>query len=632
MWRHLAIFVVICAGLFCAPEAARADKRVALVIGNSGYQNVNKLPNPAKDAAAMAGMLTKIGFDVVNNKEDATITDMRKMVRDFSDQAANADVALVYYAGHGIELNGTNYLIPVDARLERDVDVEDETVSLDRIVRILDPVHKLRLVILDACRDNPFQETMKRSLSSRGVTRGLAKVEPDNPNTLIAYAAKAGSTASDGAGDHSPFTTALLRQLPTPGQDLRKSLGYVRDDVMKQTSNQQEPFVYGSLGGDDVVLVPGAKAAPAAIRASVAALDPNSQLRQDYELAAQINTKAAWEAFLKTYAQGFYADLARAALGKLSEPASPQLSATATPSEQRNLSAASPPDHAQPGDAAGISISSYAGKSFRVTFTEVQEQDSPNPGKIGYSGRESAIYIKAADQIASRYSAVPRQPNNMGRYASAAPGGVNNGMQVNYDGHQFLLILQAADHRVMVTFSPSGSTCSASIAYELMAGKTYYTFRSNATGDLVLMRALRADHVVCWVSATDEVGEPPVASAQPVATPAATQQTPAASPTPPTTAAPASTASPSPSASSSPTSAATDACARIEAACESAGFIFGAASDGTGLLKDCYNPIIERTSQPAIAKRHPLPKVDAALVDTCRSSRTMPSASPRPAK
>ncbi len=630
MWRLVAILAVVCAGFFCAPEAALADKRVALVIGNSGYQNVNKLPNPAKDAAAMAAMLTKMGFDVVNNKEDATIADMRKMVRDFSDQAANADVALVYYAGHGIELNGTNYLIPVDAKLERDVDVEDETVSLDRIVRILDPVHKLRLVILDACRDNPFQENMKRSLSSRGVTRGLAKVEPDSPNTLIAYAAKAGSTASDGAGDHSPFTTALLKQLPTPGQDLRKSLGYVRDDVMKQTNNQQEPFVYGSLGGDDVVLVPGAKAASAPIPASVAALDPNSQLRQDYELAAQINTKPAWEAFLKTYAKGFYADLARAALGKLSEPpASPQLAATATAAEQRNLSAASPLDHPQPGDAAGININAYVGKSFRVTFTEVQEQDSPNPGKIGFSGRESAIYIKSADQITSRYSATPRMPNNMGRYASAAPGGVNNGMQVSYDGHQFLLILQAPDHRVTVTFTPNGSTCSATIGYELMAGKTYYTFRANATGDLVLMRALRADRVVCWVSTTDEVGEPAVASAQPVATPAPIPPVPASSsPAPSAASSPAPSASPS----SSPTSAATAACARIQAACETAGFTFGAASDGTGLLKDCYNPIVERMPQPAIARKHPLPKVDSALVDSCRSSRTMPSASARPAK
>ncbi len=313
----LAIFLAV----ILQTSSAFADKRVALVIGNSAYQNVARLPNPAKDAAAMADMLRKAGFNVVNSKQDVGNSDMRRMVRDFSDQARDADVAVVYYAGHGIEIDGTNYLLPVDTRLERDVDVEDEAVSLDRIVRILDPVKKLRLVILDACRDNPFQQTMKRSLSSRGVTRGLAKVEPENPNTLVAYAAKAGSTASDGDGDHSPFTTALLQQLPVPGQDLRKSLGYVRDAVMKKTDNKQEPFVYGSLGGDDVVLVVGAKPQPAAVPAQVSSLDPNSPLRRDYELAAQINTKAAWDAFLKTYPKGFYADLARAAQSKLSDSA-----------------------------------------------------------------------------------------------------------------------------------------------------------------------------------------------------------------------------------------------------------------------------------------------------------------------
>jgi Caspase domain len=619
MWRLLVLVAVVCAGVLGTAAPAMADKRVALVIGNSGYQNVNKLPNPAKDAAAIAAMLTKIGFDVVNNKEDATNADMRKMVRDFSEQAANADVALVYYAGHGIELNGTNYLIPVDARLERDVDVEDETVSLDRIVRILDPVKKLRLVILDACRDDPFQQTMKRSLSTRGVTRGLAKVEPENPNTLIAYAAKAGSTASDGAGDHSPFTTALLKQLPTPGQDLRKSLGYVRDDVMKQTDNQQEPFVYGSLGGDDVVLVPGASPAAAPIPASVAALDPNSQLRQDYELAAQVNTKAGWEAFIKNHSGGFYADLARAALGKLTDAPPAQLAATNP--NQRNLSPASPSDHAQPG-AAG-SINAFVGKSFRVTFNEVQEQDSPNPGKIGYASREGAIYIKAADQITSRFGLVARM-SSTGRYASAAPGAVNNGMQVDYDGHQFLLIVQAPDHRVLVTFTPNGNTCSASISYALMEGKTFYTFRSTATGDLVLMRKLSADRVVCWISPTDEVGEPPVASVQPAAA------TPPSSPAPSTDTSP--PTAPSQPATPAPTAAASDACTKIQAACESAGFVFGEKSVGAGLIKDCYAPIVEREPQPAIARKHPLPKIDPAVVDACRSSRTLPSASAQPRK
>ena len=184
---------------FLAVHPAFADKRVALVIGNSAYTRVAPLPNPAKDAAAIGAMLTKAGFDVVDAREDIPAADMKRMIRDFSDKVRDADIAVVFYAGHGIEVDGTNYLIPVDARLERDIDVEDETVSLDRIVRILDPAKKLRLVILDACRDNPFDRSMKRGLSSRAVEKGLAKVEPSNPNTLIAYAAKAGSTASDGS-------------------------------------------------------------------------------------------------------------------------------------------------------------------------------------------------------------------------------------------------------------------------------------------------------------------------------------------------------------------------------------------------------------------------------------------------
>ncbi|MBN8981182.1 MAG: caspase family protein, partial [Rhizobiales bacterium] len=315
---RLQIFTLVSLVLSLSAGPASADKRVALVIGNSAYQNVNPLPNPAKDAVAITDMFKKAGFDVVIGKQDVTNADMRRMVRDFSDKVSDADIAVVYYAGHGIEIDGTNYLLPVDTKLDRDTDVEDEAVSLDRIVRTLDPAKKLRLVILDACRDNPFQQTMKRSLSSRGIERGLAKVEPQNPNTLIAYAAKAGSTASDGAGAHSPFTTSLLKQLPVPGQDLRKSLGYVRDDVLKVTNNGQEPFVYGSLGGDDVILVPGAPRPGAAnVPAQVTALDPNSQLRQDYELAAQINTAQAWDAFLANYPKSFYSDLARAARVKL---------------------------------------------------------------------------------------------------------------------------------------------------------------------------------------------------------------------------------------------------------------------------------------------------------------------------
>src|SRR5581483_11834803 len=202
---------------------------------------------------------------------------------DFGARARDADVAVVYYAGHGIEVDGVNYLVPIDAQLETDADVYDEALSLDRILVAVEPARQLRLVILDACRDNPFAKTMKRTIASRAIGRGLAKVEPSNPNTMIAFAAKAGFTALDGDGKNSPFAVALTQHLTTPGLDLRKAFGFVRDDVLKATNNRQEPFIYGSLGGDDVALVP----APA-LAAPAAPADPNASIRRDYELAAQV--------------------------------------------------------------------------------------------------------------------------------------------------------------------------------------------------------------------------------------------------------------------------------------------------------------------------------------------------------
>jgi formylglycine-generating enzyme required for sulfatase activity len=232
-------------------------------------------------------------------------------LREFSDDARGADFAIIYFAGHGLEIEGTNYLIPIDAVLERDIDAFDEAIPLERLLNVIEPAKQLRLVILDACRDNPFAKSMKKAIVSRAIERGLAKIEPASPNTLIAYAAKAGSTAADGNARNSPFTAALVKYLPTPGLDLRKAFGFVRDDVLKVTRNKQEPFIYGSLGGNDVPLVP----MPPALNTPV--VDPSIAARDDYELAAQINVVAAWDSFLHKYPTGFYSDLARAQREKL---------------------------------------------------------------------------------------------------------------------------------------------------------------------------------------------------------------------------------------------------------------------------------------------------------------------------
>ncbi|MGZ3411982.1 MAG: caspase family protein, partial [Xanthobacteraceae bacterium] len=192
---------------------ALADKRVALVVGNSAYQNVAKLPNPSSDAAAIADLLKKSGFSDVALLQDAGNLEFKRAIRRFEDMARDADVAVVFYAGHGIEIGGTNYMIPVDAKLASDLDAQDEAITLDRIVESVDSAKQLSLVILDACRDNPFVASMKRQRQAalRSVSAGLGKVEPTSSGTLIAYAAKAGSTADDGVSDHSPFTTAILK-------------------------------------------------------------------------------------------------------------------------------------------------------------------------------------------------------------------------------------------------------------------------------------------------------------------------------------------------------------------------------------------------------------------------------------
>src|SRR5215471_7814214 len=196
MLRAASAVVSAVLSIWIFSEPAFAEKRVALVIGNSAYQKVPPLANPARDADAMSEMFRNADFDVVQSKHDLGIGDMRRALRDFSDEARDADVAIVYYAGHGMEVDGINYLIPVDAILERDIDAFDEAMPLDRVLTVIEPAKQLRLVILDACRDNPFSKSMKRTIAARAVGRGLAMVEPINPNTLIAFAAKAGSTAT----------------------------------------------------------------------------------------------------------------------------------------------------------------------------------------------------------------------------------------------------------------------------------------------------------------------------------------------------------------------------------------------------------------------------------------------------
>ena len=311
--RRLAALVtaLLAVCLASQPALAGTGKRVALIIGNSNYQNVAALTNPANDAAAVTEMFKQASFDPVESRRDLKSQEMRRALRDFGDKARGADIAVIYFAGHGLEVDGINYAVPVDATLERDVDVDDEAIALNRFLLAAEPATQLRLVILDACRDNPFAKKMKRTLASRSIGRGLAGVEANRPNTFIAFAAKEGSTAADGDGQNSPFSTALLKHLTRSGLDIRKAFGYVRDDVMSATGNQQEPYTTNSLGGNDVALVPAPPAPPPAVSNS------NAEIRRDYEFAERVGTREAWDSFLAANPTGFHAGLAKAQLGKL---------------------------------------------------------------------------------------------------------------------------------------------------------------------------------------------------------------------------------------------------------------------------------------------------------------------------
>jgi hypothetical protein len=240
----LGVFAAL-AGFAVSPALADG-KRVALVIGNSTYRNVPMLPNPANDAADIAAALNRLGFGVTL-LTNASFDQMRRSLIALGRDAAGADMAAVFFAGHGMEISGENWLIPVDAELKKDTDAANEAVSLRSVILQISNTTSLGLVILDACRNNPFVAKMSRSLALRTVIGGgLGRIEPVG-NVLVAYAARDGTTALDGDGRNSPFTAALLHNIETPGLEVTFMLRNVRDDVMEVTRNEQQPFVYGSL-------------------------------------------------------------------------------------------------------------------------------------------------------------------------------------------------------------------------------------------------------------------------------------------------------------------------------------------------------------------------------------------------
>lgn len=477
---RLVSFVLFCtATVWLSFSPASAEKRVALVIGNGAYKNASKLPNPPNDAKIIAGILQSAGFDDVALHENLGIREMRRAINAFADAARDADTAVVYYSGHGMEVNGVNYLVPIDAALERDTDVPYETISLDNLVQVMEPARRLRLIMLDACRDNPFTRSMRRTVGARAIGRGLAAVEPTSVNTLVAYAAKAGSYALDGDGANSPYATALINNLATPGLDLRIAFGRVRDEVLKVTKNKQEPFLYGSLGGSnvsivDVPSVSGGGTSQQA-QAPVIAIDPAAQA---WAAAKDTTNPAVLEAFVRRFGDTFYGDMARARLEELKKTqitAAPTTPSTQPVSPQSPTGDAAERAWATARNSTSISVledfirqhgNSRYGPLARTRLEELKKsqiavaspsspttsdrKNEPNPKKAGCARIVGTWIAPLGNEVVFKANGTFENPGS--------PIGRTHGTWSCSDGKTFIVIVNGV--REVQTLSDDGNTLS----------------------------------------------------------------------------------------------------------------------------------------------------------------------------
>ncbi len=247
MLRTVGLFLLLVTFATSGVSATFAEKRVALVVGNSAYMHATVLKNPKTDANAVADLFGRLGFEVVVGT-DLSMREFADTVNAFSDRLSGADVALFYYAGHGLQVHGRNYLAPIDAKLRHEAGLEFEAVQLSSILALMERRHRTNLIFLDACRDNPLASKLARSMGTRSsaVGRGLARLET-GIGTLIAFATQPGNVALDGDKEHSPFTEALLNHSETPGLDIEGLMRRVRSDVIRATGGSQVPWSHSSL-------------------------------------------------------------------------------------------------------------------------------------------------------------------------------------------------------------------------------------------------------------------------------------------------------------------------------------------------------------------------------------------------
>lgn len=387
--RAVAAVLTLAAMALAVPAEAR---KVALVIGNSRYANTTSLGNPPNDASLVARSASEAGFEVTV-AADQTNQDFQRTLRDFRAQADGADVAMIYYAGHAIEGQGRNWLIPVDARLETEFDLPYEAINLDRLLEAVSG-SRVRMLVLDSCRNNPFGNSWRRGV--RAVPSGLAGVEIDD--VLIIYAAAPGQVAMDGVGENSPFAESLARRLVQPGLPLQLLGGAIRDDVLATTGGKQRPFVSASMSGQPVYLVEQARAAPAPMPAPPAAPTASDRMALEalaWQGASASNSLAGFRTFLAQFPDGLFANMARESMARLeaSSAAKAEQSRTPMTNEAPPALVETPPAlAASPAVLAGGNQTALVGASASSSPIT----DASVAGGVAPTDRPAALALAAA--------------------------------------------------------------------------------------------------------------------------------------------------------------------------------------------------------------------------------------------
>ncbi len=329
------LFVLLLSG----HGSARAAARLALVIGNAHYLSVPALSNPTNDAEDLSTALRSLGFEVIE-RSDATRAAMADAVREFSEKLEGVDTALFFYAGHGVQVSGENYLVPVDAKINGPSDVRFGTINLNDIMGEMEGKGHAAVIFLDACRDNPFAEAVAKSGRSLG-GRGLGRIDPNGAGMLVVYSTQPNNIALDGGGRNSPFTSALLANVQKPGLEVRQLVSKIRADVLTSTDGRQVPWDNSSLVGDVYLATPppAVVATANAGPASIVTPDAGTAELLFWQSVAKADTKAMYEGYLRRYGEnGQFTFIAHQRIQSLS-----QTTATAPASEMASPQGIDPP-------------------------------------------------------------------------------------------------------------------------------------------------------------------------------------------------------------------------------------------------------------------------------------------------